>query len=103
MEKHSERVLRETIEKQLKQYGMHENVADIPDINKKDEYLQQVVTIGGSKIPVGIVKEFISLSESECARLIYQRVNHNKAPGQIWSLAECLDEARELQCILQTD
>ena len=97
MEKYSEKVLRQTIEKQLKQYGMYENVTEVPDTKEKIDYLNKPVTVGYNKIPVGTVKEFISLNETERARLIYQRVNRNKASRQIWPLAECLEEARKLR------
>ena len=67
----------------------------------ENNYLNEAVTVGLTDIPVGTVKNYINLSENEIAKLLYLRINRDRTPLQIWSLQECLEEARDLQAKLE--
>jgi hypothetical protein len=59
------------------------------------EYLQETVYVDTT--PVGTVREYMLIDEDETAKLLYQRLNHKKAPGQIKSITECAAIARNIR------
>jgi hypothetical protein len=62
------------------------------------EYLNETVFIDTnhhSRVPVGTVKEYVDLSEAETARMLYKRLNRNRAPGNYLSIQECTRYAQE--------
>jgi len=47
--------------------------------------------------PVGTVEEYINVSESETAKMLYPRLNRNRSPGNYLSIQECMEYARNIR------
>ena len=66
------------------------------------EHLNQTVyvEIGHRKedwIPIGVVKDYMNLNVAETAKLIYKRINRNRATLNVKTLEDCTEYAQEIR------
>jgi hypothetical protein len=54
-------------------------------------------------VPVGTIKEYIILDEAETAKLLYQRLNQNRASGNFLDISECTKYAKEIRARIFSD
>jgi len=49
-----------------------------------------------SNVPIGSIEDYVNLNETETAVRLYQRLNRNRASGQIVSMQKCVEYAAPL-------
>ena len=65
------------------------------DMNTK-VYLEGFGKFGDQK-GVGIVRNYINLTEDETAKLLYQRLNVHKTTGKFFNMEQCREFAQEIR------
>jgi len=63
-------------------------------------YLNETVYVDTdlkNNVPVGTIGEYVELDESETAKMLYKRLNKNRASGNYLSIIECTEYAKDIR------
>jgi len=63
-------------------------------------YLNETVYVDTElrlNVPVGLLEDYVNLNETETAVRLYQRLNRNRASGQVLSIQECTEYAQRIR------